>query len=313
MTDEILYRTDLGKAYVGDSLEVLPKFGDESVNLIMTSPPFGLVRKKEYGNVPAEEYVEWFKPFGKEFKRILMKDGSFVIDIGGSWIPGKPLKSLYQYELLIMLCKELGFNLAQEFFWYNPAKLPSPAEWVTVRRVRVKDAVNCIWWLSKTDKPKADNKKILVPYSESMKNLLKNGYKAQLRPSGHDISNNFSKDNNGAIPPNLITLANTESNSRYFKYCRANNIKPHPARFPVALPEYFIKFLTDEGDLVLDPFAGSNATGEAAENLNRKWASVELNKDYLLPGKVRFKSVYSGVAPHSPVKYLSTEAAEAAI
>ncbi|MDI6738571.1 MAG: site-specific DNA-methyltransferase [Nanoarchaeota archaeon] len=288
MKGEIIYSTRYGKALIGDSLELLPALQDESVNLIMTSPPFGLVRKKEYGNVPADEYVEWFKPFARHFHRILKKNGSLVIDIGGSWIPGKPVKSLYQYELLITLCKEMGFNLAQEFFWYNSAKLPSPAEWVTVRRIRVKDAVNCIWWLSKTENPKSNNKNILVPYSDSMKTLLKKGYKSQLRPSGHDISTNFCRNNNGAIPSNMISLANTESNGKYLKYCKSNNLKPHPARYPCALPEMFIKFLTEKGDLILDPFAGSNATGEAAERLGRKWLAFELNKPYLIASRGRF-------------------------
>lgn len=106
----------------------------ESVDLIMTSPPFGLVRKKDYGNVESEKYVAWFKDFGRQFARVLKPNGSLVIDIGGAWMPSQPTRSLYQYELLIMLCKELGFHLAQEFFWWNPAKLPTPAEWVTLRR-----------------------------------------------------------------------------------------------------------------------------------------------------------------------------------
>lgn len=185
---KLYHTTHHGQIYLGDSLDLMSSLQNCSVNLIMTSPPFGLVRKKEYGNVDADEYVNWFRPFAKEFKRILREDGSLVIDIGGSWIPGQPTRSLYHYELLITLCKDFGFNLAQEFFWWNPAKLPTPAEWVNVRRVRVKDAVNCIWWLSPTPWPKASNRRVLVPYSDSMKELLKNGYKAQFKPSGHDIT-----------------------------------------------------------------------------------------------------------------------------
>jgi len=121
----------------------------------MTSPPFALVRKKDYGNADANQYLEWFRPFGLAFKRILKPSGSLVIDIGGAWIAGQPTRSLYHYELLIILFLEMGFHLAQEFYWWNPSKLPTPAEWVTVRRVRVKDAVNCVWWLSPSPWPKA--------------------------------------------------------------------------------------------------------------------------------------------------------------
>ena len=183
----------------------------------------------------------------------------------------------------------LGFHLAQEFYWWNPSKLPSPAEWVTVRRIRAKDAINCVWWLSPTPWPKASNKRVLAPYSDAMKGLLKNGYKAKLRPSGHDISNNFSRDNGAAIPPNLIAIPNTESNSYYLKYCTEHGIKPHPARFPAALPEFFVRMLTDEGDKVLDPFAGSCVTGEVCERLKRKWTCVELREEYLQGALGRFE------------------------
>ena len=281
-------QTKLGNIYHANSLDYMQYLPNETVNLIMTSPPFGLVRKKDYGNVDAHEYLDWFKPFAEQFYRILAPNGSLVIDIGGAWLAGQPTRSLYHYELLIMLCKEFGFHLAQDFFWWNPAKLPTPAEWVNIRRIRVKDAINCVWWLSKTPWPKASNRRVLIPYSDAMKGLLKNGYDAKLRPSGHDISDKFSSNNGAAIPPNLIAIANTESNSPYLKKCKEKGIKPHPARFPIDLPEMFIRMLTDEGDMVLDPFGGSCVTGEAAERLNRKWACVELEEDYIEGAKLRF-------------------------
>lgn len=242
----VFFQTRLGRIYLGDSLHLMREsLAPASVDLIMTSPPFGLVRKKSYGNVDADRYVEWFRPFGVEFKRILKPSGSLVIDIGGAWVPGQPTRSLYHFELLLMLCKEVGFHLAQEFFWWSPSKLPTPAEWVTVRRVRVKDAVDCVWWLSPTPWPKASNRRVLTPYSDSMRSLLKNGYKPKRRPSGHDISDKFGTDNKASIPPNIIAVPNTESNSYYLRYCREHGLPQHPARFPAELPEYFIRMLTD--------------------------------------------------------------------
>jgi site-specific DNA-methyltransferase (cytosine-N4-specific) len=282
------YKTNFGRIYHSDSLEYMPLLQDGEVNLIMTSPPFGLVRKKDYGNADAHNYLDWFRPFAEHFRRVLKEDGSLVIDIGGAWIQGQPTRSLYHYELMIMLCREYGFHLAQELFWWNPAKLPTPAEWVNIRRIRVKDAINCIWWLSKTPWPKASNRRILIPYSDSMKGLLKNGYKAKLRPSGHDISDKFSKDNGASIPPNLIAIANTESNSSYLTKCKEKGIEPHPARFPVDLPEFFIRMLSDKGDLVFDPFGGSCVTGEAAERLQRNWICVDSVEEYLEGAKLRF-------------------------
>jgi DNA modification methylase len=288
---KLFHSTARGEIYQGDSLDLLTKrLQPASVDLIMTSPPFGLVRKKEYGNVDADKYVEWFKPFAEGFKRVLKPSGSLVIDIGGAWNAGEPTRSLYHYELLISLCKESKFHLAQEFFWWNPSRLPTPAEWVTVRRVRVKDAINCIWWLSLTPWPKASNKRVLQPYSDSMKDLLIHGYKPQMRPSGHDISDKFQNDNGGSIPPNLIAAAHTESNSAYIRYCTDKKLKPHPARFPSEVPEFFIRMLTDVNDLVVDPFAGSCVTGEVAERTKRKWTCCELRDDYLQGALGRFQT-----------------------
>ncbi|MDL1879127.1 site-specific DNA-methyltransferase [Cytophagia bacterium CHB2] len=288
-TVSLKLQTLYGRIFQGDSLEFMSHALDEnSIDLIITSPPFALLRKKDYGNEAQEDYVAWFKEFGKEFYRILKPTGSLVIDIGGSWIPGQPTRSLYHFELLIMLCRELGFHLAQEFYWWNPSKLPTPAEWVNVRRVRVKDAVNSIYWLSKTPWPRASNRRVLTPYSNSMKELLANGYRPKRRPSGHDISNKFQRDNDGAIPPNLIAAPNTESNSYYLRYCREKGLKPHPARFPAKLPEYFIRMLTDVDDHVFDPFAGSCIAGEVAERLQRRWTCCEIEEEYILGALGRF-------------------------
>jgi site-specific DNA-methyltransferase (cytosine-N4-specific) len=261
---------------------------EDSVDLIFTSPPFALLRKKDYGNVEAEKYVAWFTEFAAEFHRVLKPSGSLVIDIGGSWIPGQPTRSLYHFELLIMLCKQMRFHLAQEFYWWNPAKLPTPAEWVNIRRVRVKDAVDSVYWLAKRPWPKASNRRVLTPYSDSMRDLLKNGYKAKMRPSGHDISAKFGVDNQASIPPNLIAIPNTESNSHYLRFCRENGLKPHPARFPSVLPEYFVRMLTDKGDFVFDPFAGSCVTGEVCERLKRRWVCCETVPEYVLGATGRF-------------------------
>lgn len=292
------FNTSNGTVYLGDANDLMKTVLEpQSIDLILTSPPFGLVRKKDYGNEDADEYLEWFKPFAEGFQRVLKQDGSLVIDIGGSWIPGQPTRSLYHFELLIMLVREYGFHLAQEFYWWNPAKLPTPAEWVTVRRVRVKDAVNCIWWLSLSPYPRASNRRVLQPYSRSMQKLFINGYKAKKRPSGHDISSKFRNNNKGSIPPNLIALANTESNSQYQKYCREYNLLEHPARFPHGIPAFFIRMLTNKGDTILDPFAGSCVTGEVAEKMGRKWICCDLVSEYLEGAKGRFNDI-SNKAPN---------------
>ena len=304
------YETKLGQIVLGDSLEVLTRKAERephSVDLIMTSPPFGLVRKKAYGNADASEYLEWFRPFARVFKRVLKDNGSLVIDLGGAWVAGQPTRSLYHLKLPIMLCEEVGFHLAQEFYWWNPSKLPTPAEWVTVRRIRVKDAMNCVWWLSPTPWPKASNIRVLQPYSKSMLGLLKDGYKPKLRPSGHDISDKFNRNNGAAIPPNLIAMANTESNGHYQRYCSTRGLTPHPARYPATLPEYFIRMLTDPGDLIVDPFAGSCVTGEVADRLGRNWLCIELEEDYLKGAIARFRRPTQTRLPLDDIKKARAE------
>jgi len=289
LTRTPLYKTKLGKLYEADTLQVMRGMPDGSIDLVMTSPPYALHFKKEYGNADQKEYVKWFLPFAREFKRLLKPQGSFVLNIGGSWTPGAPVRSLYHFRLLIALSDEIGFNLAQEFFWYNPAKMPAPAEWVNVRRIRVKDSVEYIYWLSTSEFPKADNNKVLQTYSRDMERLIKRGISGTKRPSGHIIKKTFSEDKGGSIPGNLIQCGNNESNSEYIKGSKETGRKIHPARFPAELPRFFILFLTDPEDVVLDPFAGSNTTGAVAEQLGRKWISIEKDEEYAKDSQLRFQ------------------------
>jgi DNA modification methylase len=302
---KLIYKTELGSAWCGDAATTLCEvLRADSVDLIVTSPPFALLNKKEYGNESQDDYVRWFQPFADEFWRILKPTGSLVIDLGGSWEPGRPVKSLYPFELLISLCRRPGrtFHLAQDFYWYNPARLPTPAAWVTVRRVRVKDSINYVWWLSKTTEPKADNSKVVREYSQGMKRLIERGgaYNRGRRPSGHVVREGFTRNRAGAIPPNLLCVSNTGNDKEYVEACKSQDRRPHPARFAPNIPRFFIEMLTDPGDLVVDPFAGSNITGQVAESLARRWVSVDLDRDYVEGSAVRFGNLQMEIAEKSP-------------
>jgi DNA modification methylase len=290
LPDRPAYTTELGAAWCADSLEWLPTLGDASVALAMTSPPFALLRQKEYGNRVEDEYLDWLLSFVSALQPKLAEDGSLVIDLGGAYQRGTPTRTLVQWKFLIRAVEDLGYFLAQETYWANPGKLPTPIEWVNKRKIRLKDPVNTVWWLSKTPWPKADTTKVLQPYSDRMKKLLADPsayYTPKKRPSHHDISAKFT-DNGGAIPGHLLTIPNTESNSAYLRACKALDLASHPARFPEGLPEFFIKLLTDPGDLVIDFFAGSNTTGSVAERLGRRWASCELSLAYVAASAFRF-------------------------
>lgn len=288
---EPAYSTQYGKCVCGDSIDILGLLPDESIDLIVTSPPFALQRKKEYGNKEQWEYVGWLSQFAHLIHRKLKPSGSFVLDLGGAYRKGVPVRSLYNYRVLIEFCDNIGFYLAEEFFWHNPSKLPSPIEWVNKRKIRAKDSVNTVWWFSKSEWPKADVRNVLTPYSDRMKKLIKNPskyYTPKERPSGHDISDSFGTDNGGAIPSNLLQISNSESNSTYLRRCKSVGTKGHPARFPTGLPTFFIRFLTDPSDIVVDIFSGSNTTGHAAETLGRHWLSIDLDLTYIAASALRF-------------------------
>lgn len=300
---EPFYSTRFGAAVLGDSLDALRRLPADSVNLVVTSPPYALHFKKEYGNADQADYVAWILPFAREIKRVLAADGSFVLNVGGAWNPGTPTRSIYTYKLLVALVEEVGLHLAQEFFWYNPAKMPVPAEWVTVRRIRVKDSVEFVWWFGKSAWPKATNRTVLRPYSADMIRLNQRGLRATKRPAGHVINEGFaSVEHGGSIPPNvldectptdLLKFGNNSANDRYTMRCKDAGLKIHPARFPAILPEFFIKMLTDPEDVVVDPFAGSNTTGMVAEALERRWLAIEMDQTYLEASKFRFDHIES--------------------
>jgi site-specific DNA-methyltransferase (cytosine-N4-specific) len=232
----------------------------------------------------------------------LADDGSFVLNIGGSYNKGTPTRSIYHYKLLIALVEEVGFHLSQECFWYNPAKMPVPAEWVTVRRIRIKDSVEYVWWLSKSAWPKASNLKVLKEYSEDMLRLNRNGVRETVRPSGHVIRQSWDKVHaGGAIPANiveeqlneadsLLKFGNNSANDEYTMMCKKAGLNIHPARFPAALPSFFIRLLSDANDLVLDPFAGSNTAGAVSEELGRRWIASEQLDEYVQASKFRFRA-----------------------
>lgn len=313
MRSKPIYRTARGQAYVGDSLELLAELPGGSIDLVMTSPPFALRRQKTYGNVEEANYVEWIKPFGQEVFRVLKDSGSFVLDLGGAYRSGVPSRSLYNFRVLLAFCDEIGFHLAEDFYWFNPAKLPSPIEWVNKRKIRAKDSVNTVWWFSKTAFPKADVRQVLTPYSDRMKKLIEDPasfYTPKKRPSGHDIGAGFGKDNGGAIPSNLLSIPNTDSNSSYFRLCKELGRERHPARFPSELPAFFIKMLTDEDDVVLDIFGGSNTTGFAAEALKRKWLTFEIVQDYIASSAFRFLEGHDSANVRRVLKELNNSHAD---
>ena len=305
-----LYQTGLGSYYIGKCEEVIENLDLEGkVQLILTSPPFPLNNKKKYGNFSGEEYLNWFRNLAPLFAKMLTPNGSIVVEMGNAWEANRPVQSLLTLNSLLEFVNnpEADLRLCQEFVCHNPARLPSPAQWVTVNRIRAIDSFTHIWWMSNSDYPKADNRRILRPYSKSMRKLLETQkFNAGKRPSEHVISEKgFLTDNNGSIshnvleldsvdgadvrlPYSMLKISNTKSNDSFTKACKEKGMTPHPARMPMELASFFIEFLTDEGDIVFDPFGGSNTTGYCAEIANRRWISIDADESYGQQSKIRF-------------------------
>jgi DNA modification methylase len=294
------YHTRKGVMFAGpiESFLQSPKATayEGKVQLIFTSPPFPLNRKKRYGNKSGDEYLNWLSGLAAKLVKFLTDDGSIVVEMGNAWEPRRPVMSTLTTRALLAFVEGGDLNLCQQFVCHNKARLPSPVQWVNIDRSRVKDAYTHVWWMARTDKPKASNRSVLVEYSPSMRELLDTGdYNDGPRPSGHKIGKkSFLRDNGGAIPSNVLEFTNTSSTDRYREFCADNGLEVHPARMPAGLAEFFIKMLTDKDDLVFDPFAGSNTTGAIAESLERRWLAVEPILDYVDGSRGRFCKVRPG-------------------
>ena len=311
------YRTATGRYYVSTIEDWLASDAARrlrgEVDLILTSPPFPLNRKKSYGNKTGDAYLKWLEELSPKLAAMLSERGSIVVELGNAWNAGEPTMSTLPVEALLAIKKSADLRLCQEFICHNPARLPSPIQYVNVERIRAKDSWTRLWWMSKVPKPKADNRRVLLPYSDAMRSLLKRKrYNGGARPSQHHIgAKSFLKDNGGAIAPSalsqdalkqmdsFLSIANTRStNDRYLAWCEQHEVPPHPARMQPLLSAFFVSFLTKKGDCVLDPFAGSNTTGATSHALGRRWVSIEANAMNVDSSKTQFENLaWTGTVP----------------
>ena len=253
------------RLYLGDCLDILPTFPEECVDLIITSPPYACQRKKTYGGISPDKYIEWYMSIASELQRVLKKDGTFILNIKENVVKGE--RSTYVLELILALKKQ-GWLWTEEYIWTK--KNSVPGFWPN----RFRDAWERCLQFNKNKKFNMYQKEVMVPVSEAtkyrMKHLGKNDY---IRTSsktnsgfGRRIANWVGREK--CYPTNVLHFS-TESTNRN-----------HSAAFPRKLPEWFIKLFSKEDDVVLDPFVGSGTTCLAAQMLNRKYIGIEVNKDY---------------------------------
>ena len=268
------------KLYQGDCLEVLKELPDNCVDLIFTSPPYADQRKNTYGGIHPDKYVEWFLPITEQMLRVLKPTGSFVLNIKEKVVNGE--RSTYVLELILSMRKQ-GWLWTEEFIWHK--KNCYPGKWPN----RFRDAWERLLQFNKQKNFAMYQESVMVPTGDWAKSRLRKLSETdKIRDNSHvgsgfgkNISNWLNRDK--AYPTNVLHLATECSN------------KNHPAAFPQALPEWFIKLFTKENDVVLDPFMGSGTTNIAANRLNRQSIGIEILPEYFEEVKKYFSNNPSNI------------------
>lgn len=249
----------------GDSAEVLKTLPDNTIDLVVTSPPYADQRKSTYGGVSTDQYVEWFLPISEQLLRVLKPTGTFILNIKEKVVNGE--RSTYVMELILAMRKQ-GWLWTEEFIWHK--KNAYPGKWPN----RFRDAWERLLQFNKSKKFAMYQEEVMVPMGDWAKTRLKNLSEIDKRRDNSKVGSGFGKnisnwvDRDKAYPTNVLHLA-TECNN-----------KKHSAAFPEELPQWFVKLFTKEGDTVLDPFAGSGTTLFVAERMGRNAIGIELMQEY---------------------------------
>ena len=261
--------------YNSDCLEQLKKLPDNSVDLIVTSPPYADQRAKTYGGIKADKYVEWFLPISKELLRVLKPKGTFILNIKEKVVEGE--RHTYVMEMVIEMRKQ-GWLWTEEFIWHK--KNCFPGKWPN----RFRDAWERLLQFNKEKNFNMYQEEVMVPMGDWAKTRLKNLSETDKKRDNSKVGSGFGKNVSSwvgrdmAYPTNVVMMATESSN------------KSHSAVFPRELPSWFIKLFTKEGDVVLDPFLGSGTTSIVAGSLGRNSIGIEILPEYFELSITNYKS-----------------------
>jgi len=298
----VVYETPNGEAIWADAVTAAGALEANSVNLLFSSPPYPIVSGRGYGKFSESEVIELIINCATDWHRALKDDGSMVLNFKDVWLPkaqtGGVVRSLYQEKLLIALAEDAKFFFADRMFWQNPSHSPE-SPFVTIQRVRCNQDVENLLWLSKTPNPKANNRNVAAEAKQSTIDTYRRRHnrgvgKTLTGPSGQN--NCFEEQQiavaNGetlkVIPRNLIVASNADTHTAQKRRLAEAGLSRHDAAMPIALADHMIKFLTDKGDTVYDPFHGSGTTGLAAERLERRWIGSDRSLSHLVGSSFRF-------------------------
>lgn len=260
-----------------DAITIIEK---ESVQLIFTSSPYPLSRCREYGNVPANQWIDWMIGHIERFLPLLTSDGSMMINVGRTFKKGLPAQSLHIERLLVKMEDALGIHLLQELSWHNPTKLP-PLQWVGKQRMRLTPSIEPILWVSPNPNAFGNNRNVLREYSKKGLWEISNPRAHNKRPCGERFGVTSFVDRGGSIPPSMLSVTPTgKDDAAYRRAIRAAGMEPHPATMPAPVARFGILLATREGDTVLDPFSGSGTVPIEAMRLGRRGVGIERSKLY---------------------------------
>ena len=286
----LIYSVGEGLAFLGHAEEAAGAIEPSSLSLILTSPPYPVVRR-DYGRFGLAEWLSWMSDLVGLWKDLLLDDGTLAVNLMDVHVPGSAMLSPYVERFTLDAIDRHGLHLAGRMPWHSPTKLAN-LEWAVKRRVALKNSVEHIILLSKSPTPSWDTRRLpSQPYAdvEGARRRAGKAGAASRRPGGYHMDDAaFAADGDGAIPSNLLVSGGVGGGGTYARRCRQAGLSLHPARFPEALPKQVILLSTEPGQTVYDPMAGSNTTGKVALDLGRRFISSDPVLDYVAGSAFRF-------------------------
>lgn len=291
----VAFSTALGVAVWGDCREVFDTL-DAPLMLCVTSPPYPVAKGRAYSAPDEAAYIDFIVRSLEPIVRHMAPEGSICLNISNDiFRRGTPARSMYCEELLLALRDRLGLSLMDRLIWSNPSKAPGPVQWASVHRVQLNVAYEPIYWLAIDPlRVKADNRRVLEPHSERHLRLIAQGGErrdAAYTDGAYRVHpGRFGKRTHGRIPRNILTHGHRCADAdAYRRDARRLGLPVHGAMQPLSIPDFLIRFLSEAGDVVVDPFGGRATTAMAAERLGRRWIVAERAIDYLRAGAERFR------------------------
>jgi len=290
----VAFSTELGIAILGSCDTVFAAL-DAPIALTITSPPYPLAKARRYGNPTEPEYVDWVCRMLEPVVRNLMRGGSVVLNVSNDiFEPGLPSRSLYRERLILALHDRLGLHKMDELVWHNPSKPPGPVAWASKTRQQLNVAWEPVYWL--TNDPRAvrsNNRRVLQEHTDRHLSLIQSGGEMRDRvysDGAYRVSpGNYGAATEGRIPRNVLRFGQSCADQRKYKAAaRSRGLPAHGAAMPLSLASFLVEFMSEPGDLVVDPFGGSFTTAKAAENLGRRWLSTEVMAEYVIGAASRF-------------------------